>query len=321
MHDWQRLLGAGFPAWSGLLQRIDEPAGLRFSADFGAGEDEFELTRDADGFVAIPTEGVTPHRLNVTEAEFARFDLPRVLRQLRDAAGCVGDIESLATGVYRLGERTVATKQVVLLAAPRGIRQLSGRERARVTSRQPREYAKLLLVPDLPSVLSSQVEELTAGRVALSELGEAPPLRVDWSPLADDRFDIPLGDPGFFFGARHAVIVDPQQQRIWLEGRELKVKADGHSYRLLAHLAENAGMVVPTKELANKVLEAESDRSEAKIVSDAKSELMKAIRTCLTPAPASSRLHAASLIVIEDGRARLNIDAALVKVIRRLSVR
>ncbi len=322
LHEWQRLLGQHYARWASLLQTVVAPMGIRFIADFGTGEVEFELTRDDNGFVAIPVEGVTPHRLNTTEAEFACIDVVSVLQRVARAAALEGPIEAIESGgPYALGTRVVSGRSIAVFAFPRDTATLKPNERRRLAPRTPAADVGVLLLPDAGSLTATARDEFAGLRIGVSELPHADPWTIDWSPLADERFDIPRADPVFFYGTKHAVIVDLEQQRIWLEGRELKVKADGHSYRLLSHLAENAGMVVPTKMLANNVLESESDRSEAKIVSEAKSELMKAIKTCLTPAPAPSRLDAASLVVIEDGRARLNVDAALVKVIRRLSDR
>jgi hypothetical protein len=178
----------------------------------------------------------------------------------------------------------------------------------------------LLLVPEEARTSAAGRAEFAAVKVALGELPTADPWRVDWSPLVvDERFELSPADPVFFFGARCAVIVDTIQQRIWLEGRELKVKADGQSYRLFEHLAERPMTGVPVSVLANKVLEVDSDRLESKIVSDAKHELMKAIRTCLTPAPDAARIAAATLLTLEDARATLNVEPSLVTVIRRLS--
>jgi hypothetical protein len=322
-HDWQRLLGSGYLAWAPLLRRVEEPAGLRFTTDFGAGEYEFELTVDVDGYVAIPIDGVTPRRLNVTEAEFAQLDLLDVLGQIRDTAGCNGVIEEVAGGVYQLGRRMVGGKTLALLAAPRGVNRLSARERARLGARALGIDVRVLLVPDVASAPVSTLDEFADLKVAVTDLPNAPPWAVDWSSLVlDARFEVPLADPAFLLGTRYAVVVDLEQQRIWLEGKDLKVKADGQSYRLFAHLAERPMTGVPVQGLANRVLEAEgTNRSEAKIVSDAKSELMKSIKICLTPLPNHARLEAASIVTVDDGRAMLNVDPSLVRVIRRLSER
>jgi hypothetical protein len=135
VHDWQHLLGKLHAAWAPYLRTVDDPVGIRFCANFGAGEGEFELTRDTDGYVAIPTEGVTPRRLNMTEAEFARLDLVDVLRQVQGAAGCEGAIELVGPGLYFLGKREIAGKWVALIVAPRGIARVSERDRARLAAR------------------------------------------------------------------------------------------------------------------------------------------------------------------------------------------
>jgi hypothetical protein len=323
VHDWQRLLGADYPAWASLLARADDPLGLRFLADFGTGEGEFELTRDDAGFFAIPTEGATPQRLNVTEAEFARIDLIEVLRRVATAAAVEGPVESITTrGSYLLGRRSVSGTSIALLAAPLGLESIKDNERRLIAPRALGADVALLLVPDEVRTSAAARAEFSAMKVALAELPRADPWRADWSPLVvEERFELLLADPVFFFGARCAVIVDTTQQRIWLEGRELKVKADGQSYRLFEHLAERPMTGVPVSVLANKVLEVDSDRLESKIVSDAKHELMKAIRNCLTPAPDAARIVASTLVTLEDGRAMLNVEPALVRVIRRLSER
>ena len=308
-------------AWAPLLTRVEEPVGLRFFADFEAGEIEYELRRDDDDYVAIPIDGLTPRRLNLTEAEFARLDLCAVLRQIQDGAGCKGVIERLANGIYDLGMRGMGGRSLALLVAPCGLGRLTSRDRTRLGARARGVDVRALLVPELQSTAASVRDELAELKVALTELPQAPPWAIDWSPLVlDDRFDVPLDDPVLFFGSRHPVIVDPQQRRIWLEGRDLKVKADGHSYRLFEHLAARPRVAVPATYLVNNILEAKpGDRLENKILSDVKHELMKAVRNCLTPAPASARIAAEGLILFEDGLAKLDVDPALVKVVRRLS--
>ncbi len=320
--DWRRLFGTHHPAWTPLLQAIDDPIGLRFLADFGTGEGDFELSRDGDGFVAIPLDGVTPHRLNATEAEFARVDLVEALRAVAAAAAAEGPIESLGHGgPYALGKRSLAGSMIALLGAPRGISSIQGRDRSRLAPHPRAAEAGLLLVPDVASVATAVREEFAAMRVALAELPDVPPWQIDWSALVeDDRFGVPLTDPSLLFGARYAIVVDPMQEKIWLEGRELKVKADGQSYRLLVHLAERPRTGVPVRILANQVLEpGAGDRLENKIVSDAKYELMAAIRTCLTPAPDRCRIDTPSLITLENARVTLNIDPSLVRLVRRFS--
>lgn len=319
-HEWQRLLAEHYTGWAPLMERIEEPVGRAFSADLGAGEQLFELTRDADGYVAIPSEGVTPRRLNVTEAEFARLDLLRVLRRVQAAAGCEGVVEPLRANAYSLGRRTIAGKVVALLAAPHGIERMTAEDRIRLAVRAAGVDVQLLLAPDLLVAAASGLEQLAGLGLAVSDLPPSPPWTIDWSPLVlDERFEVPMTDAVLFFGSRYAIIVDAGQQRIWLENRELKVKADGHSYRLFAHLAGAQGAAVPVKVLANHVLEADGVRTESKIVSEVKLELKRAIETCLTPAPAGARIDATELITIEGGRARLNVDPSLVKVIRRVS--
>jgi hypothetical protein len=316
------LLGDRHAAWASNLHRIEEPVGLGFVADLGAGEQTFELTRDADGYIAIPTDGLTPRRLNVTEAEFAQLDMSEVLGQIRDAAGCTGVIEPAAGGVFRIGKRTIAGSRVALLVAPRGIGRLSAQDRIRLGARIPGVDVHLLLAPDLDSVPIAVLNELGGMKIAVTQLALSPPWVVDLSPLVEDAtFDVPLNDPVVFFDACYAIIVDPSQQRVWLEGLELKVKADGQSYRLLEHLAGAPQTAVPVRVLANQVLEAGGDRLESKIVSDAKHELMKAIRSCLAPVSDRLRINVENIITVDDGRVMLNIDPSLVKVVRRLSER
>jgi hypothetical protein len=171
------------------------------------------------------------------------------------------------------------------------------------------------------SVSPSVLDEFAALKVALADLRDSPPWRIDWSPLVeDDRFEIPLSDPVLFYGSRFAVIVDTGQQQIWLEGRKLKVMADRQSYRLLAHLAGCPKTGVPVRLLVNSVLEVTlGDRLESKVVSDAKDYLMQAIRLCLTPRPVGARIDVEKLVTFENGRVVLNVEPSLVKVIRPLS--
>lgn len=319
-HDWRRLLDAAYPAWSPLLQRVERPEGLRFWADFGAGELEFELSRDSDGYVAIPIDGVTPRRLNVTEAEFSGVDLRAVLDQIRAAAECSGIVEHL-DGVHHLGTRTIEGKTLDVVAATRGLQTLTRQQRKVLRAVPSGTDVRLLLLPDPWRLPMTDREELARLRVAVSQLPVSPPWEIDWSPLVlDERYRVPLHDPTFFFGTRYALIVDDRQNRIWLEGRELKVKADSQPYRLLAHLAARPKTAFPVKELVNQVLESKAgNREESKIMSDVKSELKKAVQTCLTPRPAGSRIDPDRLVTTEDGRVMLDIEPPLVKVVRQVS--
>ena len=318
-HDWQRLLEANYPAWSALLQRIERPAGLRFFANFGAGELEFELSHDADGYVAIPIDGATPQRLNATEAEFTQLDVRLVLDQIKIAAGCDGTVEQI-DGVHHLGARIIEGKTLDVVVAIHGLQTLTHHQRRRLGTFAKQDL-RLLLVPELSRILPTEVEDLARLRVAVSELPAAPPWALDWSPLVlDDRFQVPLHDAAFFFGSRYAIIVDHRQQRIWVEGRELKVRADGQCYRLLAHLASRPRAAVPVKELVNRILEATvGNRDESKILSDVKSDLKKAVQSCLTPKPSVGRIDPDRLVTTEDGRTVLDMDPLLVKVIRQVS--
>lgn len=321
VHDWQHLLGAHYTEWAFVLQPIACPIGIRFFADFGAGEAEYELSDDSRGFVALPMDGATPHRMNATEAEFARADVRRVLSELATAASTQGKVESLRNGVYSCGRRSIAGRNVLLLVAPGGIDSSSSFEACCLAVNKSGSDLAILLTVDTTGTSITVRERLAAANVAISELPLARPWRIDWSPLLAQPFRLPPNDPPFFFGALHAVIVDPEQQRIWLEGRELPLRADGHGYRMLAYLAEHVGTSVPSKHMANKVLETDSSRTESRIVSEVKGELLKVIASCLVPTPHGSRVAPPSLVVVEQGRVRLNIDPSLVKVIRRLSDR
>lgn len=312
-HDWQQLLGA-YPDWHRFLAPEARPDGLRFLADFGAGEREYELAQDSDGFVAVSEEGVHFRRLNSTEAEFARLELEPLLRQVLPLRG---PTQILAPGLFSAGIHSVSERQVAVFVALRSLSRLTSIERQALEPSRHRARASLILMPSVERS-GSEREGLVQAKVAIGQLPLSPPWGIDWSPLVEEaRFDVPLIDPNEVFASRYAVIVDQRQERIWLEGTELDVRAGSHPYHLFSHLAERPRVKVPRDTLANGVLNSRS-QSEAELLKGVKNTLTQAIRKCLQ-GKAGIRFDPAKLISVDQGRFWLEAEASLVKVIPPLS--
>jgi hypothetical protein len=309
-HDWLNLLSK---EWYPLLDRVANPAGLNFLGRFEgtAGEAEYELARDDSGYIAVGLEaGVAPQRLNATEAEFQALSRSRVLAELAQACGCTPNVRKVARHAYVIGCRHIEGKRCCVIAAPLGAHAIPERELPLLSAKNCDADATMLLAPSRPT--QRLIELLRGQGTAVAELPLCPPFLVDWSVLiADSRFGVSVADPATLLGERFVIVVDREQQRIWVEQQELTVHAGSQPYALLAYLCERPRVRVPVEDLANKVLSAEAgERGESKVISDAKDQLRKKLLSL------TLQRTSADVVKLENKRAYLDLAPELVKVIR-----
>jgi hypothetical protein len=315
--EWAQLLGELLPSWTPFLSPVRDPVGIRFWSRLGGSEEEYEVHADTEGIWAVPVEGGAPVRMNPTQAEFLRLDLGQVLECLR-ASVALRDAPSAfekKAGAYALGFKDVEGHSIAVFAVPRA-RDLEDPLKVRnfFTANQ-RVGLAVALVPtptDIPPAARGLLRE---GRLLLGELPHQSPWSVDLTEIAaapDLGFE--LRDLGAFCGRRFVLIVDRRQQKVWIEGKEVDLKADSQPYLLIAHLAERPGVSVTNRDLANQVLSSKANSSmEGKIVDGAKGELKKKVGKALEHLSAP-RVTADGIVVSDNGRQRLDLPPNLVLV-------
>jgi len=314
--DWTESLGSAYPEWACHLAFVADPIGVTFAADFGSGEAEYELSLDDEGHWAVPTDGLTPVRLNATEAEFQRLDMVAVLRRIATASRCGGDCAPLGGHLFRLGHRNVGSKAICVVAAPGGYTRNVVSD-ASTQSALLSADAMLLAVPDVSAVAPTDCVDLLARRIVVVGLPSAGPWKIDWMPVVE-RLNLPVDEPGQLFGDDLVVLVDARQERVWIRGAEVLLKAGSQQYRLIAHLAERPGLFVPYAGIANGLLaDASGDRTESKVFADVKDAFTKAVARAW--AGSGVQADAKQLLETTGGRVRLAVLAAQVRVIRTLS--
>ena len=315
--DWSRTLGDAYAAWASVLTPVAEPAGLSFRADFGSGEGDYDVVRDDVGYVAVPFDGVTLTKLNATEAEFQRLDVAVVLRRIASASRCTGSVSSLGGHLFRVGYRHCGAAAIVVLAAPAGVVRGHATDTLLVPANHTAD-AMLVLAPAPAEAEPSYVKELLSRRVAIGALPVAHPWTIDWRLLAERaELRVAVDDPPALFDKEVVVIVDERQERVFVYGVDVPLRAGSQPYRFVSHLADRPNVFVTYGEIANVVLDARGNRTESKIFADVKDEFVRTARAAL----AARGVHAdpKQLIETSNNRARLAVLPGAVVVIRRLS--
>jgi len=305
--DWARLLGELLPAWEPFLESLANPVGAGFWAPLGGGEEEYVVHQDGDGFWAVPVDGGAPRRLNPTEAEFARLDLDRLLMQLCSDVPLDSAPRLLrrTSHAYALGHRDIEGRKVAVFFVPRAA-DLA--HLGHVLPVAQEMSVSLALVPSPAEIPPEVLDMVRRQRIVVGELPLRSPWAVDWSPLANATgLGFSFGDLGSLCRRRFVLIVDKEQQKVWLEGRLVKLKAGSQPYKLLEHLAERPGIAVTNDELANRVLSS-AGSMESKIIDDAKRELKRHVRIALQGV-IQPRITVDSLISADGGRQTLTVPA------------
>jgi len=312
--DWSRLLGGRYPDWQPFLDQVSDLTGVRFWAQLGGGEQEYEVIAHTDGHVAVPVEGGAAIRLNPTEAEFKRFNLDVLIAAMVSAGGVIGPPVSLdrTAHAYRLGEKAIEGRTVTIFLAPRAADVLSPRSASQfLPSSRPGSVA-LILVPRVDEV---DRQTVSARQVAIGALPTSHPWAIDYAALADaEHLRFAIADPGEFFGRQFVLVVHKKQEKVWIEGQPLRLHAGVRPYLFLAYLADRAGTSVPHAEIVAGPLKRSIYATEGKMVNDAKNEAIRAIEKALAGV-ADARTTARTLIVNDKGRERLNLAPNLVRVI------
>lgn len=310
-----RLLGDILPEWDQFLDGLTSPVGVAFWAQLGGGEEEYVVQQDSQGFWAVPIDGGASRQLNPTQAEFHRLNLDRLFERLSSAGSLGGAPQSLpgTAGAYALGHRAIEGHTVAVFVVPQAS-DLSEQRAAR-TFLAPDQSVSVgvALVPEPAEIPPDARRILRQQRIVIGQLPVRSPWEVDWSPLATTGdLGLDFQDLGALCRHRFVLIVDKKQQKVWVEGQLLDLRAGKQPYSLLEHLADRPGVSVPNDALANLVLASEATESmEGKIVDGAKSEIKKALRKALASV-SEARVTADSLISTDGGRQRLTVPANLV---------
>ena len=313
--DWLRLLGDLFQDWAPFLREIRNPAGTRFWANLRGGEEEYEVFHDKAGYWAVPVDGEAPERLNPTQAEFLSLDLDRLIEETRKGGVLQGAVTRLkkCAHAFQLGHRSIEGHSVTVFLVPHAA-DLWARatERSFDFGSQNKNLA-LALVECPADVTEDRRGELRARRILLGQLPTRDPWIVDFAELLNaSSLGVQIHDVGALCGRRFVLVVDRTQQKAWVEGQEIHLRADSYSFRLLSGLAAKPGVAVTNLDVANTILEASPQKSfEAKIIDDAKRQLTKQLEQALLRVT-EPRVKAKELIVSDRGRQRLALSADLV---------
>jgi hypothetical protein len=313
--DWVSLLGDLFPSWAVFLKEVRNPAGIRFWANFRGGEEEYEVGHDKDGYWAIPVEGGPPERLNPTQAEFLRLDLDLLIEEMRTGGRLEGAATRLDGGAhaYKLGHRSVEGHPVTVFLVPYLADLWAGATGRSFDVGSNNRSLALALVECPADVTEERRGELLGRRILLGELPIRDPWIVDFTELLTaSSVGVHVQDVGALCGRRFVLVVDRAQQRAWIEGQEIPLRAGSQSFMLLSGLAAKPGVAVTNLDIANTMLESDAKKSfEGKIVDGAKAQLTKqldkALRLVTKP-----RVQAKKLIVSDGGRQSLALSADLI---------
>lgn len=313
--DWLKLLGDLFQAWSPFLRDIRNPAGTRFWANLRSGEEEYEVIHDKAGYWAVPVEGGLPERLNPTQAEFLSLNLDLLIEEMIRGGALQGVVTRLqrSAHAFQLGHRSIEGQTVTVFLVPRAADLwMPATERAFDSGSQNRNLS-LALVDCPADVTEDRKRNLVARRILLGQLPIRDPWTIDFTELLyASSLGVQIRDVGALCGRRFVLVVDKAQQKAWVEGQEIALRADSQSFRLLSGLAEKRGESVTDRDIANRILESGAAKSfEGKIVNDAKRQLTKQLEQALGLVTAP-RVRAKELIVSDGGRQRLALAADLI---------
>jgi hypothetical protein len=313
--EWVGLLGNLFQSWQPFLQQVRAPAGIRFWASLRGGEEEHEITHDKEGYWAVPVDGGVPERLNPTQAEFLKLDFDHLLEVIRKCAGLEGTPSRLqrTARACQLGHKLVEGHTVVVFLVPSPADLWSPEtERHFIPAQQP-STVSLALVSSPAEIPSAERGLLLDRRILTGELPSREPWAVDFTELATATgIGFEIQNVGDLLGQRFVLVVDRRQQKAWIEGHEIALRAESQPYKLLAHLAERPEIAVPNSELANHVLATNAKSSlEGKIVDGAREQLRMRLHQALQGIR-DPRVSARGLVVSDSGRQRLALPANLV---------
>jgi hypothetical protein len=315
--DWVGLLGNLFQRWQPFLKPVQDPVGIKFWASLRGGEEEHEITHDKEGYWAVPIDSGVPERLNATQAEFLRLDFDHLLEVIRDSVALEGTSSRLqkTAHAYQLGHKLVEGHTVIVFLVPSPVDLWSAEAERHFNPAPQLSTVSLALVPTPAEIPSAERVSLLARRILTGELPTQDPWAVDFTELATATgIGFEIQNLGKLCGQRFVLIIDKRQQKAWIEGQEIALRADSQPYRLLAHLAQGPGTSVPNRELANSVLSTNAAEStEGKIIDGAKDELRKKLDEALARV-ANPRVKARNLVVSDGGRQRLDLPVDLVLV-------
>jgi len=313
--DWVSLLGDLFRDWAPFLREIRNPAGTRFWANLRGGEEEYEVFHDKAGYWAVPVDGGVPERLNPTQAEFLSLDLDQLIEETRKGGGLQGAVTRLQKGAhaFQLGHRSIEGHSVTVFLVPHAADLWARATESSFDFGSKNKNLALALVECPADVTEDRRGELRARRILLGQLPTRDPWIVDFTELLNaSSLGVQIHDVGALCGRRFVLVVDNAQQKAWVEGEEISLRAGSQPFRLLSALAAKPGVAVTNCEVANKILESESNSPfEAKIVDDAKRPLVKQLDQALRRVT-EPRVKAKELIVSDRGRQRLALSADLV---------
>jgi len=318
--EWTALLGVDFSVWEQHLSRIDDPTGRRFLGNLGDATAEYEIINMVDGFGALDVETGDVTELNPTEAEFRTLNLDGVLNEIARAGRWDGGVTGFdrPPRTFCLGLRELGGKRIVAHVVLRPTVLTSPGMRAVLSPAASRADVSVLLVPPTTHVSPTDRLDLLAAQMTVVDLPARAPWRCELSVLVDEpQLGIVVSELPEVFYPRYLLMVDQRQQRVWLADVDLGLRADSHSYRLMAYLAERAGRAVPCTEVANQGLEPTGLglRDETKIIRDAKAYLKKQLSRLAAAEWPEKVPTADDLIVIANGTVRLGVEPARVKVI------